>query len=107
MAWKKHSYINNNTLYNEESMIATTLEKSILEKMLRHQYIGAKHTSIDNLPKGFPKHLRKDVLEAARDLIKKGYITAKPTSYGMEVSLNPTRLKETIKLLDLTEHSPF
>ncbi|MBS7615533.1 hypothetical protein KEJ18_07405 [Candidatus Bathyarchaeota archaeon] len=79
--------------------MATTLEKTILEKMMRHQYIGVRHTSIDNLPKGFPKHLRKDVLKVAKALIKEGYLLAKPTSYGLEVSINPNKLKEINALL--------
>jgi len=83
------------------------VEKAILEKMLLDKIIGGKHTSADNIPKGFPKHLRGEAKDSLKSLIKKGYITAKPTSYGMEVSLNPMRLQEILKLLDLAEHSPF
>ncbi|PIU60142.1 hypothetical protein COS86_00535 [Candidatus Bathyarchaeota archaeon CG07_land_8_20_14_0_80_47_9] len=31
------------------------IEKKILEKMLYEHYIGGKHTSADNIPKGLPK----------------------------------------------------
>lgn len=75
------------------------IEKTILEKLLRHGYIGARHTSIDNLPKGFPKHLRKEVVKAAGELVKAGLLIAKPTSYGLEVSLNPKRLREIMESL--------
>ena len=76
------------------------VEKAILERMLLDKIIGGKHTSADNIPKGFPKHLIGEAKDSLKRLIKKGYIIAKPTSYGIEVSLNPTRLKEIIKLLD-------
>jgi len=75
------------------------IKRAILAKMLRHGYIGARHTSIDNLPKGFPKHQRREVVKAARKLIKEGLLIAKPTRYGLEVSLNPRRLKEITELI--------
>jgi len=68
--------------------------KAILTKLLRHGYIGARHTSIDNIPKGFPKHRYGDVKKATKKLIKDGLILAKPTSYGIQVSLNPRRIQE-------------
>ncbi|MFH0870060.1 MAG: hypothetical protein V1866_03310 [archaeon] len=70
------------------------LEKDVLRKMLHHKFIGEKHTSIDNLPKGFPKHIRGDIKKAAENLIRKGFIMAKPTSYGLEVSVDPKQLEE-------------
>jgi hypothetical protein len=48
------------------------------------------HTAIENLPKGFPKHLRGQVKEVAED----GLLLKKPTSYGLQVSLNPHRLAD-------------
>ncbi|MBI2669006.1 hypothetical protein HYX14_04130 [Candidatus Woesearchaeota archaeon] len=57
------------------------------------KWAGA-HTSVDNLPKGFPKHLRGDVKDVAQHLIKKHFLPAKPTPYGLEVSLNPEMKKE-------------
>lgn len=74
---------------NEEEIIRILLRKLV--------YLGkwsGNHTSIDNLPKGFPKHLRGDVKDVAKKLIKKNLILAKPTSYGVEVSLNTERKKE-------------
>ncbi|HJX05315.1 MAG TPA: hypothetical protein VJ461_01240 [Candidatus Nanoarchaeia archaeon] len=75
-------------------MIKEQLEKDLLRKLLHHKIIGEKHTSIDNLPKSFPKHLRGAVKEATKQLIKKGFLLIKPTNYGLEVSVNPTRLEE-------------
>jgi len=73
----------------------------ILRKMLRHRWIGGKHTSIDNIPKGFPQHERSHVSNLTRDLVKEGFILHKPTSYGEEVSLNPGKLYEIKKLVGI------
>jgi len=76
-----------------------TLEIVILQKMYEHNLIGEKHTSEDNIPKGFPKHLRGDVKKALDKLIRKGYVLPKITSYGLEVSLNPRQIAEIRKLI--------
>ena len=68
---------------------------ALIKKMVRMRLWGAKHTSIDNIPKGFPSHLRNEVKQDVRQLIKSGFIIPKPTSYGLELSLNP-RMKEEI-----------
>jgi hypothetical protein len=77
------------------------VEKAILEKLFVAKIIGGRHISADNVPKGFPKHLRGAAKDALKSLIKKGYIIAKPTSYGLEVSLNPNKMKEINALLTL------
>ena len=61
---------------------------------------GNSHTSFDNLPKGFPTHLRGDVKDIAKKLIKEKLLLSKPTSYGLEVSLNPKKKKEVETLVD-------
>jgi hypothetical protein len=66
----------------------------ILEKMINHGYIGKKHISADNIPKGFPKHIIKQIKYALKELIRKGYVTAKPTAYGLQVSINPRATEE-------------
>ncbi len=55
-----------------------------------------KHTSIHNLQKGLPYHLRsrKEVRKAIDDLLKDGFLLSKPTHYGLEVSLNIKMKKE-------------
>ena len=77
----------------------TPLEKAILEKMLRHEYVGAKHTSVDNIPKGFPKHLRGEVKKAVKKLNRKGFFIVKPTRYGIEVSLDPRKIEEINRIV--------
>ncbi len=65
------------------------LEYLIIYKMYSASYIGGRHTSEDNIPKGFPKHMRGEVKKALESLIKKGVIIRKPTSYGNQVMINP------------------
>jgi hypothetical protein len=67
--------------------------------MMRHGYIGGRHTSADNIPKGFSKHLRGDVKKALKKLNKKDYLIVKPTGYGLEISLKPERIAESAELI--------
>lgn len=75
------------------------LEKKILHKMFYARYIGERHTSEENIPKGFPKHERGDIKKALKNLKRQGYIIPKITSYGMEVSLASNRISEICKIL--------
>lgn len=77
------------------------IEEEILSKMLYAHFIGERHTSEDNIPKGFPKHERGDVKKALKNLIKQGYVTPKITSYGLEVSLNPRKIEEIKRILSI------
>lgn len=76
----------------------TELKAAILRKMLMHRWIGGKHTALDNIPKGFPLHVRNDVAQVTEDLIRDGFIVRKPTSYGEHVSLNPKLVYEAKKI---------
>ena len=77
-----------------------TIQKRILENLLEKNIIGEKHTSEDNVVKCLPKHLRGDARKALKRLVKGGYMQLKPTSYGMEVSLNPYRIAEIRRMLN-------
>ncbi len=79
-------------------MISKT-EKAILQKMLFEHDIGGKHTSADNIPKGFPKNERGEVKKALKNLIREGYVMPKITSYGLEVSLNPRLIAEIHRII--------
>ena len=61
-----------------------------------------KHTNINNLPKGLSNELRvsREVKKAVDELLKEGILLSKPTHYGLEVSLNPKRIKEIEELAD-------
>ncbi len=74
------------------------IKVAILRKMLMHRWVGGRHTSIDNIPKGFPQHERGRIAGLTKELIKDGFILHKPTSYGEEVSLNPKKVYEAKKL---------
>ena len=72
----------------------------ILDKLARHGWWKAKHTSFDNVPKGAPKHMRGKIKKALELLIKEGLIIAKPTAYGLEVSLNFERKDEIFEIIE-------
>lgn len=72
----------------------------ILEVMLWKGFVGGKHTSEDNIPKNFPKHLRKEAKHALEELIRKGFVRGKPTFYGKEVSINPAMCKEVKEFIE-------
>jgi len=69
-------------------------EAKVLYKLMRLGKWEHAHTSVDNLVKGFPKHKRGDVKKLIPKMIKRGFLRVKPTSYGMEVSLNVGKKKE-------------
>ena len=87
--------------FNEKDKIKAT----ILYHLRRKRVIGNVHTHYDTLKRGFPSHLGKDVEKIAKELIKKGFIITKPTSYGLQVSLNKEKLREIeefiLKILDI------
>jgi hypothetical protein len=73
------------------------IRQTILRKMLYHGFIGGKHTSIENLPKGLPKDVQKRAEEIVDDLRKEGYFILKPKSDALHVSLNPKMLSQVKK----------
>ena len=77
------------------------IQRSILGKMLKDTRVGGRHTAVENLKKGFPKHLRGEVDTQIRMLIKIGLILPKPTGYGLQVSLNPRMIEEIKKIIGL------
>lgn len=57
------------------------LKGFIVKKLFHHGYIGGRHTDIENLKKGLPGHIKGDVKEAIKELMKEDILTPKPTSY--------------------------
>ena len=82
-------------------MEAKDIKRGIIRKLFYLGKWGGNHTSFDNLPKGFPKELRKEVKFVAKDLIKEGILLSKPAHYGLEVSLNPAKKKEIEDVLGI------
>lgn len=70
------------------------VKATILYHLRRKKVIGNVHTHYDTLKRGFPIHLGKDVKKIADELIKAGLIITKPSSYGLQVSLNREKIKQ-------------
>ncbi|MBU4283696.1 MAG: hypothetical protein KJ968_01190 [Nanoarchaeota archaeon] len=64
------------------------IKGKILHKLTRLGKFKHSHTSIDNLPKGFPKDIGGRIKGYVNELIKEGILFVKLTSYGKEVSIN-------------------
>lgn len=73
------------------------IKGKILHKLTRLGKFSHSHTSIDNLPKGFPPEIRGRVKDMAKELKKEQILFSKPTSYGEEISINPVQ-KENIMI---------
>ena len=71
------------------------IKGKILHKLTRLGKFKHSHTSIDNLPRGFPPEIRGRVKDMAKELKKESILFSKPTNYGEEVSIN-SEMKEKI-----------
>ena len=78
------------------------IKKFIVRKLYRKRMWLHKHTNINNLPKGLSNTLRvsKELKKAIEELLKEQILLSKPTHYGLEVSLNPPKLKEIEKMIE-------
>ena len=79
------------------------IKAAILLKLYKRGNWGGSHTAFDNLKKGFKaKELGKGGLKRVnrmgRELIREGLLLAKPTHYGLQVSLN-TRKNQAIRTI--------
>ncbi len=81
------------------SDINTLIRAVILKKLRRRGKWGGSHTSIDNLKKGLPLQYRGFVKDIAEEMIKEQLLLSKPTSYGLEVFLNPKRKADIDKII--------
>lgn len=77
------------------------IKKFIIRKLYRKRMWLHKHTNIHNLPKGLSNELRvsREVKNAIEELVKEQILLSKPTHYGLEVSLNPKKIKEIEELI--------
>jgi len=71
------------------------IKSHVLFKLHWKKYWGGRHTALESVKKGIPKHLGGKYIDMAKELIKEGLLLSKPTSYGLQISLNP-RLREEI-----------
>lgn len=83
------------------------IKARILYHLRRKRVIGGVHTHYDTLKRGFPKNLGKEIENATKQLIKEGLLITKPTSYGLQVSLNKDRIVEIDELIKKTLNLTF
>ncbi len=77
------------------------IKGKILHKLSRLGKFNHSHTSIDNLPKGFPRELRGKIKEIVGELVKEKILFTKPTSYGPEVSINTDKKERIMNYIDM------
>ncbi len=77
------------------------IKGKILHKLTRLGKFKHSHTSIDNLQKGFPKDLAGRVKEIIKELMKESILLAKPTGYGLEVSINVNKKEEIMYYIEI------
>ncbi len=76
------------------------IKAHILFKLHWRKCWGGKHTALESVKKGIPKHLAGRYIDIAKELIKEGLIIAKPTAYGLQISLNPRKRDIIIKIVE-------
>lgn len=76
------------------------IKGKILHKLIRLGKFKHSHTSIDNLPKGFPTDIRGKVKDMIKELLKEEILFKKPTSYGIEVSINLEKKDKIMHYID-------
>lgn len=77
------------------------IKGKILHKLTRLGKFKHSHTSINNLPKGFPKDLRGRVKGMVKELVKERILLTKPTSYGLEISINLDEQEKVMSYIDI------
>ncbi|MBI4146431.1 hypothetical protein HY489_03780, partial [Candidatus Woesearchaeota archaeon] len=81
------------------------IKGKILYKLARKEKYEESHTAVENLSKGFPKHLAGKAKEAIEELIKENIILSKPTNYGLQVSINVDKNEIVELLIEQFQHA--
>ncbi len=76
------------------------IKGKVLHKLTRLGKFHHSHTSLDNLPKGFPKEVRGSVKVMVKELIRERILFVKPTQYGVEVSVNTEEKEKILYYID-------
>lgn len=84
---------------NASTSMDAKIAKAILRKLYRDGRIGGRHTSVDHVPKGFRRDKAGDVKTTLKKLRTRGFVIFKPTNYGTQVSLNPSRIEEIEEII--------
>jgi hypothetical protein len=69
-------------------MADIVLRYLIIKKLMRRNKWDRSHTSIENVKKGVPSHLRGAVLDEAERMITDGLLYSKPSTKDLHISLN-------------------
>lgn len=83
------------------------IKNFILRKLINLGKIGGSHTSVFNLSKGLPNHIKsnkkgqKEIKEAIKELINKNFLLSKPSTGEQHISINPRKIKEIKEFLKL------
>jgi len=75
------------------------VSKAILRKMFYDNRIGGRHLSFEDLRRGFPSHVKGDVANRLKKLVRENLILHHPTSYGIQYYLNPQSLEEISEII--------
>jgi hypothetical protein len=73
----------------------------VIYYLFNQHYIGKRHTNIENVARGVPKHDQGSCISVARDLLKQRLLIPKKTKHGFNISLNPRMIKEIRKILNI------
>ncbi len=76
------------------------IKAHILFKLHWKRCWGRKHTAIESVKRGIPNHLEGKYVDMAKELIKEGLLLSKPTSYGLQISLNPRQRDKIIEIVE-------
>lgn len=71
------------------NQLSTKHRKFILEKMVKHGWIGGKHTNEENIQKGKPRDEYKKIFEELDKLKKEGFFILRKKPDGLHLSINP------------------
>ena len=83
------------------------IERFVLRKLINVGKVGGSHTSVFNLSKGLPNHIRsnrkgqKAIKQAVKELINTGFLLSKQSTNQQHVSINPRKIKEIKEFLGL------
>ena len=75
------------------------LQLAIIDKLFGLNSWGKNHTDIDDLVKGFPSHVRKDLKKECKKLMREGLVIRKTDKGRLHVYLNSQRREEIYRLL--------
>ena len=83
------------------------IKRFILRKLINLGNIGGAHTSVFNLSKGLPSHIRsnrkgqKAIKHAVKELVNDSFLLSKPSTNEAHISINPKKINEIKEFLKI------